>query len=43
MENLSYLLPVLAHMVPLRIAASESNQTGVAGIGERGNRDVGVD
>ena len=37
------ILPICAHMVPLSIAAAESNQTGVAGIGERRNRDVGID
>ena len=37
------ILPICAHMIPLSIAAAESNQTSVAGIRERGNGDVGVD
>lgn len=37
------ILPVSAHMIPLGIAAAESNQAGVAGVGKRSYRHVRVD
>lgn len=37
------VLPVSAHMIPLGIAAAESNQTGVAGVGKRCHRRIWID